>query len=223
MENRTALVFGATGLVGGYLLEELVNIDVYQKITVFSRREPLVKNEKIKVILNNLENLEEISELITGHDLFCCLGTTIKKAGSQEAFKKVDLLLPSKLAEIGSRNHVHNFVVISSIGAKENTRNFYLQVKGLMEQEVMKYSFEHIVIVRPSLLLGDRQEYRFGESAGKTIMPLINLFLNGRLRKYRPIHGRNVAKAMISLALFPRKQIIYESDELNDLLNTTTL
>lgn len=223
MQKRTALVFGATGLVGGYLLEELAKLDIYSKVVVFSRREPSVKNNKFELVINNLKNIEDISTRITGLDLFCCLGTTIKKAGSKEAFKKVDLHLPSKIAEIASRNQVQNFAVISSIGAKTDTRNFYLQVKGLMEQAVMKNSFEHIIIVRPSLLMGDRKEFRFGESVAKITMPLFNLFLRGRLRKFRSIHGRKVAKAMINLVLFPRKQVIFESDELNYVVNSSTL
>ena len=222
MEKRTALVFGATGLVGGYLLEELVKLEVFQKIIVFTRRAPDIQNQKIEVVINNLENIDEISGMIKGHDLFCCIGTTIKKAGSKEAFKKVDLLLPSKLAEVAAGNRVNNFVVISSIGASTTTGNFYLQVKGKMEHEVQKYTFDHLIIVRPSLLLGDRKEFRFGEATGKIFMPVLNIFFRGRWRKFRPIHGRKVAKAMIYLVLFPRKQTIFESDELSDINNLIT-
>lgn len=217
MKNRIALVFGATGLVGGYLVEELLKLNIYEKIKIFSRQEPAVKNNKIELVINNLENIGEIADLIRGNDLFCCLGTTIKKAGAKEAFKKVDLVLPSKIAEMAASNSVNNFVVISSIGAKAGSKNFYLQVKGMMEDEVMKHPFENTVIVRPSLLLGDRKEYRFAESLAKIFMPLINPLLRGKFRKYRSIHGRSVAIAMINLVLFPRKKIIFESDELIDI------
>ena len=219
MNNRTALVFGGTGLVGGYLLEELVRLETYQKIIVVSRRETDIKNDKISFVINRLEDPDEISDLIRGNDLFCCLGTTIKKAGSREAFKKVDLFLPMKIAEIASGNHVNNFAVISSIGADAGSKNFYLQVKGMMEQEVMKHPFEHTVIVRPSLLLGDRKEFRLSEKAAGMFMPLINPLLRGNWRRFRSIHGRAVAKAMINLVLFPRKKTIFESDELSDVSN----
>lgn len=214
--NRTALVFGATGLVGTYLLEQLVKLDVYSKILVFSRREPLVKNNKIKVIIDNLKSPDNISEFIKGDDLFCCLGTTIKKAGSREAFRQIDLDLPVKISKLASANQVANFAVISSLGGSSESKNFYLQVKGQMEKEVTKQHFKNIIIVRPSLLLGKREEFRFGEYIARHLMPLFNPLLRGKLRKFRPVSGLTVARAMISLALYPGNKTIYESDELNE-------
>lgn len=212
--NRTALVFGATGLVGNYLLNQLAKLDVYSKILVFSRREPSVKDKKIEVIIDNLKSPDNISELIKGDDLFCCLGTTIKKAGSREVFRQIDLDLPVKLSQLASSNQVGNFAVISSLGASSASKNFYLQVKGQMENEVTKQHFKNIIIVRPSLLLGKREEFRFGEYIARHLLPLFIPFLRGRLRKYRPVRGFTVARAMISLTLYPENKTIYESDEL---------
>ena len=157
MKKRTALVFGATGLVGSYLVDELIKLEDYNQIIVFTRRVTAEENTKIRSVINSLESLDEIKESINGDDLFCCLGTTIKKAGTKEAFKNVDLTLPKKLAEIASRNHVNNFAVISSLGANAESRNFYLKVKGQMEFEITKNNFKNIIIVRPSLLTGRRK------------------------------------------------------------------
>ncbi|MBN2610937.1 MAG: NAD(P)H-binding protein [Bacteroidales bacterium] len=220
MNKRTAIVFGATGLVGSYLLDELVKTEIYERILVFSRKNLDIQNSKVDVVVHNLVNIDEIENQIRGNDLFCCLGTTIKKAGSQEVFKKVDLRLPAGIARIAFANGVKNFAVVSSIGAKATVKNFYLSVKGLMEQEIMKYPFENLIILRPSLLLGERKEFRFGEGLAKFFMPLFSPLLRGKYRKYRPVHGRDVAKAMINLVLFPRKQTIFESDEIHDISNT---
>ncbi|MFO7657678.1 MAG: NAD(P)H-binding protein [Bacteroidales bacterium] len=222
MNKRTAIVFGATGLVGSYLLGEMVEMDIFEKILVFSRKSLDIQNKKVENVVYNPENIDEIADMVRGNDLFCCLGTTIKKAGSQEAFKKVDLAMPSRIAEIAFHNKVKNFVVISSIGANAESTNFYLKVKGMMEHNILKFSFEHVIIVRPSLLLGQRNEFRFGESVARTIMPLVNPLLRGKYLKYRPVHGRDVAKAMINLVLFPRKQAIFESDEIHDISNSMT-
>lgn len=216
-------MFGATGLVGSYLVDELIRLDDYNQIIIFTRRETTIKNTKIRSVINSLESLDEIKDSMKGDDLFCCLGTTIKKAGTQEAFKNVDLTLPKKLAEIASRNHVNNFAVVSSLGANAESRNFYLKVKGQMEFEITKNNFGNIIIVRPSLLIGKRKEFRFSEGIAKMISPLMNPFLKGKLRKYRSIHGRTVAKAMIYLVLFPREKTVFESDELTDIVNSTSL
>ncbi len=220
MQNRTALVFGATGLVGSFVLEELTNLEIYSKIIVFSRSEITVTSNKINLVQDTLESLNNIAGQMKGDDLFCCIGTTIKKAGSREAFKRVDLELPAKIAEQASKNKVKNFVVISSIGADSSSRNFYLRTKGEMEKTVQGYQFEHIIIVRPSLLIGQRKEFRFGETIAKIIAPLANPFLRGKLRKYRSIHARDVARAMISFTLFPRKKVTFETDELKEISNS---
>jgi uncharacterized protein YbjT (DUF2867 family) len=224
MKNRTALVFGATGLVGSLVAEELVKLETYNKIVLFSRREIRLYHDKLHLVQDTLESLNNITGKIKGDDLFCCLGTTMKKAGSRDVFKKANLELPSGIAEQASKNGVKNFIVVSSIGAGPSSKkNFYLRVKGEMEEAVLKYPFEHAAIVRPSLLIGPRKEFRLGETVAKVITPVVDPLLRGKLKKYRSIHARDVAKAMISLALFPRKKVIFESDELKEISNSFTL
>ena len=149
MKKRTALVFGATGLVGSFLLEELVNIETYSNIIVFSRREITVLSDKIYLIQDNLESLDNIASKIKGDDLFCCIGTTIKKAGSQEAFKKVDLELPVRIAEQASKNKVKSFVIVSSIGADPSSKNFYLRLELCFLQEILSGSVVFIICSFP--------------------------------------------------------------------------
>ena len=214
MPGKTAILFGATGLTGSIVLQNLVQDERYENIKVFSRSELTVKSDKIKLFQTNLEDIEQFSGDITGDDLFCCLGTTIKKAGSKDNFRKVDLYFPVKIAEIASRNNVSNFLMISSIGADPDSSGFYLRTKGEAEQAVRGYSFNKIVILRPSMLLGKRNEFRLLEEAGKLIMLPMKYILTGKLRKYRAIDANRVAKAMIKFANVTTSKSVFESHEI---------
>lgn len=214
MPGKTAILFGATGLTGSIVLQNLVQDERYENIKVFSRSQLTVKNDKIKLFQTNLEDIEQFSGDITGDDLFCCLGTTIKKAGSKDNFRKVDLYFPVKIAEIASRNNVSNFLMISSIGADPDSSGFYLRTKGEAEQAVRGYSFNKIVILRPSMLLGKRNEFRLLEEAGKLIMLPMKYILTGKLRKYRAIDANRVAKAMIKFANVTTSKSVFESHEI---------
>lgn len=214
MLNKTAVLFGATGLTGNLVLNILVKDERYEKIRVFTRSELTVNSDKIEVIFTDLEDLNLLAENIKGHDLFCCLGTTIKKAGSKENFRKVDLEFPVKIAEIASKNEVPNFILISSIGADPKSSNFYLRTKGEAEQAIQKLGFKKLVILRPSMLLGKRKEFRLLEEAGKLAMLPLKFILKGRLRKYRAIDAERVAKAMVKFANITTSKKIFESHEI---------
>jgi uncharacterized protein YbjT (DUF2867 family) len=216
-KEKTALVFGATGLVGNELSNLLLYDDHYDLIKVFVRKEMDLEHPKLVQVITSLENPEEIASEIKGDDLYCCLGTTKKKAGSREAFAKVDLDLPLKIAEIAGKNQVRKFIVVSSIGAKPNSRNFYLRTKGKMEQAILGMNFENICIVRPSILLGQRKESRFGEEAGKVFVRIFSFMLNGPLKKYKGIHAQTVARAMIRLANTVNNRVILESHKLQEM------
>ncbi len=219
--NRTAIVFGATGLTGSNLTEELANTGAYDKILIFTRSKSHVTNPKIREIEFDITNIEAVKEEIKGDDLFCCLGTTIKKAGSQEAFRKVDFDAPAKIASIGAENGVKQFIVISSIGADPGSRNFYLRTKGQMEQAVQKEHFRAVAILRPSMITGKRNEYRLAEEAGKMIFRPLEKLLFGRLRKYRSIKAKTIARAMVNIALTPQDKIVFESHEIQKLAGVT--
>lgn len=215
--GRTALVFGATGLTGGHLVEELIRNEEYNKVVIFTRREFHTTNPKVHQVTTALDNIEAIADSIKGDDLFCCLGTTIKKAGSQDAFQRVDLNAPSKIALIASANGVKQFVIISSIGADAQSRNFYLRTKGQMEEAVQKSQFSAIAILRPSMIIGKRSEFRTAEEIAKLIYRPVSYLLFGGLRKYRAITAQIIARAMVRIALNPQKDIIFESNKIQSL------
>ncbi len=215
--DKKAIVFGATGAVGKEVLNLLIKDERYEKVVVFSRRYLEVNHEKVEVILDPLNDLDSLRENITGDDLFCCLGTTSRKAGNRENFRKVDLEMPVTLARIASANEVEGFVVISSIGAGKMGRGFYLDTKTEMENEVKKYPFERLSVIRPSLLMAHRDEFRFGEEAGKVLDSLFGWAMVGKMKRYRGIDTHIVARAMVAIMNLQDPKMVYESDELPDL------
>ena len=210
---KTALIFGSGGLIGSYLMQELLDHEKYRRVHAFVRKPLLVSHPKLEIHQVDFDALEAFSDLIRGDDLYCCLGTTMKKAGSREAFERVDLQYPLKIAEIASRNQVGCFLLVSSIGADIRSANFYLRTKGKVEDGVKKI-MPRVLIFRPSMLLGKRNEFRFGESLGKALVCALQFLFLGKLRKYRGIHAHTVARAMIRLAMEEPEGGIYESDHI---------
>ena len=149
--------------------------------------------------------------------MFCCLGTTIAAAGSKEAFRKIDFDLPVKIAEEASKNNIFSFLIISSLGADTKSSNFYYKTKGEMEKTIQKFSFRKISILRPSMLLGGRKEFRLGEIIGKELMRALSFVFVGSLKKYKAIHAQNVAKAMVEIANNDFGKTIFESDEIRNI------
>ncbi|MBK3517167.1 oxidoreductase [Carboxylicivirga marina] len=212
---KTALIAGPTGLVGQALLSFLLESNHYEKVIALIRR-PL-NNEHPKLIeqIIDFEQLENLRTEHTVDDAFCCLGTTIKNAGSKEAFTKVDYTYVIQLANWAERNNCRSFSVISSVGANSHTTNFYLQTKGHMEEAVSKLSIPSMHLFRPSLLLGDRNEFRLAEKLSEKIMYLFNPLLIGRFQKYRAIKATQVAQAMHNKAQEDIKGVrIYEGKEI---------
>ena len=220
MGNRTAIVFGATGLVGNLLLEELEKAGNYQTIRIFVRQTAGISSPGIEEIITDFSNIGGLGADLKGDDLFICLGTTIKKAGSIESMEKVDRDLPVDIAILARKNGVKRVAVVSSIGADPASKNYYLRIKGEMEQGILTTGFEKTVIVRPSMLMGERKERRPGEIAGKVVMKVIKPVLSGKLLKFRAIHGRDVARAMIMLLDKETDKKIYESDDLQKIVKS---
>ncbi|HKJ49276.1 MAG TPA: hypothetical protein VJ973_09320, partial [Christiangramia sp.] len=200
--------------VGKEVLNYLIQDHRYDKILVFSRKVIPIEHPKLEIVLDSLTDLKSLSDKIIGDELYCCLGTTRRKAGSKEAFKKVDLDMPGKLAQMASSNEVDGFIVISSIGAGKSGRGFYLDVKTSMEEEVSQYPIKRLAIVRPSLLLASREEYRFSEETGKFLDFLTGWVMKGSLRKYKGIKTSTVARAMIEIMNLDTPKVTWESDEL---------
>jgi len=218
MKNRTALVFGSTGLVGKALVEELCNSDRYFMIKVFARENTgFAGAEKIKEFVIDFNKLSDYSEMISGDDLFICLGTTIKKAGSVSRMEEIDRDLPVNIASVAFDNSVEKLAVISSLGANSASSNYYLRIKGEMERGLMELHYRTLIILRPSMLLGDRKERRTGEEIGKIMMKFLGLFLVGRLSKYKGIEAKKVAIAMVKAINDNTGTVILESDALQKL------
>ncbi|HQV36571.1 MAG TPA: oxidoreductase, partial [Flavobacterium sp.] len=190
---------------------------VYDKVVVFVKRDTAIKHPKLIQHLIDFDKIENYQNLVVGDDFFCTIGTTIKKAGSQEAFKKVDLIYPKQFAQIALKNKVSQFLIISSLGANEQSTNFYLKTKGEMEAFLKKLTFKSTIILRPSLLLGNRTEFRVGEKFGAIFMKTISILLFGKLQKYKPIESKTVAKALFELAQQNQDGFkIYESNEIQN-------
>ncbi|MFZ3591133.1 oxidoreductase [Bacillus sp. DJP31] len=200
MERKTALVVGATGLVGTELVKILVEAKEYEKVVVWVRKSTGMTNEKLEETIIDFDKIESY-KLDKAKHVFCCLGTTIKKAKTKENFKKVDFDYPVSLAKRAKESDVSNFLVISAMGANEKSGIFYNAVKGQMEEELKRIGLKGLKIFRPSLLLGERNEFRLGEKIAEVVSKGIPFLFNGSLKKYKPIYGSIVAKAMYKAAV----------------------
>ncbi len=212
---KTAIVIGSTGLTGGYLLTELVANPNYSKIIVLVRKASGQHNLKVEEQVVDFNKLIDFKNKIIGDDVYCTIGTTIKKAGSQEAFAKVDLEYPLSIAKIAKENGAKHFLLMSSLGANASSGNFYLKTKGALENVLRDLNFDSLSIFRPSILLGPRSEFRLGEKIGIFFMRLFSFLLLGSLKKYRPIHAKQVAHAMVAAGQDGEKGLkIFESDKM---------
>lgn len=197
---RRAMIAGATGLVGGYCLEELLDSAAYTSVLVVARRPMLGRvHPKLDLRIVDFGTLDA-EEPAVADDAFCCLGTTMRQAGSREAFRRVDHDFVLAFARFARRSGARRFVVISSLGANRRSRVFYSRVKGEAEEALRRVGFESLVILRPSLLLGPRSQPRAGERIAVAVAALGRPFMVGPLRRYRPVHASAVARAMVRLA-----------------------
>ncbi|WP_235942241.1 NAD-dependent epimerase/dehydratase family protein [Perlabentimonas gracilis] len=209
---KASIIIGSTGLIGSKLHEILSNNPNHAKLHLVSRRAP--SNLTEKSVLIPIENgIYSIPSEI--NYAFCCLGTTMRKAGSREAFRKVDFDMVVDFAQKAKTAGIERFAVVSSIGANPKSKNFYLKTKGQVEEELKKIGFARLVIVRPSLLLGKRNERRIAEDIGKVLYSIFSILFIGPLKKYKGIKDEDVAKAMIALVEQGQGTIIAESNTLN--------
>lgn len=215
MKMRSAIVVGATGLVGSALVKLLCESDEYVSVTVIARKKIDYQHPKLSVHIKQFDELAE-GDLDFADEIFCCLGTTMKKARSREAFEKVDVEYPVQMGALAKNRGVQHMIVISAMGASENSFAYYNRVKGKMEKELIELDLPQLSIVRPSLLVGDRKEFRLGEKMGEIALKIGNPLLVGPFKKYRSINAEQVARAMKIIALHGKKEkvAIYSSNEL---------
>lgn len=212
---RTALVAGASGLVGSHVLRLLLAEPAYERVTALVRRELPQRHPKLVQRVADFDRLAELGDFPRVDDVFCCLGSTIRRAGSQEAFRRVDFTYVHALARLASRHRAARFLLVSSLGADPRSRVFYSRVKGEVEEAVRRVPFESVHVFRPSLLTGERAEHRLGERVGIVVAAILSPLLIGPLRPYRPISAETVARAMIRVALEGRRGThVYRSDEI---------
>ena len=220
-KTKVALLAGASGLVGSYCLRLLLQSSRYNKVIILVRKALPMQHPKLEQLVLDFDDLAKYRDQLKADDIYCCLGTTIKKAGSKENFYKVDYTYVYQLAAATASNQASQFLLVTALGADASSRIFYSKVKGQIEAAVQALPFRAIHIFQPSLLMGDRTEKRAGESLAQTIMPKLNFLLVGGLRKYRPVKAEDVAKAMVAAAkqdvlglhFHPSDKIIQDAQE----------
>ena len=191
---KTAIVIGATGLVGSTLVKQLLDNSIYSKVVLLLRKSLSMSHSKLTQEVIDFDNPD--ASKIVGNDLFCAMGTTLAKAGSKEAQYKIDCTYPYEIGKIAKVNGVKQYILVSSVGANFDSSNFYLKTKGDLEKKIESLGFQNFVSVRPSMLLGNREESRLGEKIGKVLSNILSPLLFGSLRKYHGIEASDVAKAM---------------------------
>jgi uncharacterized protein YbjT (DUF2867 family) len=215
----TAWIAGASGLVGGELLRLLLVAPEYERVVAIGRRAPSLTHPKLTVLVADFTALEPVVADWAADDAFCCLGTTMRDAGSREAFRAVDHAAVLAFAWAAKRAGARRFFVVSALGADPGSRVFYCRVKGETEAALAVLGFGTLTVFRPGLLLGRRARFRLGERVAAALLWLAEPLLVGRLRKYRALGAAVVARAMLRCAYGRDGQgmLVYLSDEIQDL------
>lgn len=208
-------IAGATGLTGTYCLEYLLLQLKITKVIAIGRKPTGITHPKHEEVLLK-DNL--LTTKIVADAFICCLGTTIKKAGSKEAFKAVDLELPLHLAKSLHENGCEIATVISAMGADEKSSFFYNQVKGQLEEQLKMVGFDSLSIFRPSIIDGPRKEKRLGEKVGLAVMKFFSPLMVGSLKNYRPIHAKTIGRSLVTSVLLHKPDVTtYTSEEIKQL------
>lgn len=213
----TATLVGATGLIGGYLLEELLNDPYFDTVRILIRRPLDITHPKLEKKIVDFNDSDSLLVALSNSDvLFCAIGSTMKKVkGDKEAYRKIDFDIPVKLARFCKMTGCEKFILVSSAGANSKSRNFYQRLKEETEEAVKSVGLNTVHIMRPSLLLGERKEFRLGENIGKAVMTSLSFLIP---EKYKAIQGKDVAKVMLALAKNKNEGIfVHENSEIRGL------
>jgi len=215
--GRTAIVLGATGLTGSLLVNRLLSDEHFSKVIVLVRSQFNLSHPKLIIEQINFLKLFDYQEQFVGDVLFCCIGTTKAKTPDKNLYRQIDYDIPVNAAKICEINNISNFIVMSSMGANVNSSVFYSKLKGEMEQAVLNTKVKNIYILRPSLISGNRKEFRWFELIAKAAMTVLNLLLVGSFKKYRSIKAETIANAMIALDLKGSAVRIIESEQIKKI------
>lgn len=210
-----AIIAGATGLTGRYLLERLLEEPAYTKVTALIRADMPLQHPRLHKVITDFDDLESVASEITGDTVFCALGTTRKKTPDRDLYRKIDYQYPLDIARIALRNGASQYHLVSALGANPDSGIFYSRLKGEVERDLKMLSYKNICIYRPSLLTGQRAEKRAGERFATWVMKGLNPLLIGSLKKYRSIPIETLAMAMLKRSLKDGAGIFtYDSDEI---------
>jgi len=213
----TATLVGATGLIGSYLLEELLNDPYFDTVRILIRRPLDITHSKLEKKIVDFNDSDSLLVALSNNDvLFCAIGSTMKKVkADKEAYRKIDFDIPVNLARFCKMVGCEKFILVSSAGANSNSRNFYQRLKGETDEAVKSVGLKTVHIMRPSLLLGERKEFRFGENIGKAVMTSLSFLIP---EKYKAIQGKDVAKVMLALAKKNDEGVfVHENTEIRNL------
>lgn len=213
----TATLIGATGLIGSYLLEELLADPYFDTVRILIRRPLDITHPKLEKKIVDFNDSDSLLVALSNSDvMFCAIGSTMKKVkGDKEAYRKIDFDIPVKLARFCKMTGCEKFILVSSAGANSKSRNFYQRLKGETDEAVKAIALKTVHIMRPSLLLGERKEFRLGENIGKSVMTSLSFLIPA---KYKAIQGKDVAKVMLALAKKNDEGVfVHENSEIRDL------
>ncbi len=202
MQPQTALVLGATGLIGSNVVSILLADDAYKKVRVLVRNKFDHQHPKLEVVKVDFKNVEAFKNSMSNGDvIFCCVGTTMKNVnGDKEAYRNVDYDIAVNAAKFGLVSGYNKYILVSSVGANAASANFYLKLKGEVENEIRDFSYRSTHIFQPSILLGARKELRLAEMVSKKIMQVASGLFFGSFAKYKAINANYVAKAMVAVS-----------------------
>lgn len=212
-----AVIVGATGLVGRELVRVLLNNKKYSKVTVIARKRLSVVHPRLEQQLISFDELHECpKEWFEEADVFCTLGTTMKKAKTKEMFRRVDHDYVIEVGKLVARHQARKLIVVTAMGANEQSVFFYNKVKGQTERNLQELKLPQLIIVRPSLIIGDRHEFRFGEALATKLSGWLSFVFKGKMSKYQPNEAKVIAQALSKLALLCTEQVrIVTSDEIS--------
>lgn len=216
---KRALIFGSSGLVGSYLLSELLNSPDYEQVTAVVRKDLNLSHPKLRILIGDYNSLAELKEKLSADEIFIALGSTTKKTPDKQQYYQIDHDYPVLAARLAREEGATSVFLVSSVGANADSKIFYVRTKGETERDIIALGFEHTHIFRPSMIMGHRKESRTLEKTLMKLWAVLNPLLAGKLDRYRGMQAEDIAKAMKNAAAAPLQKVkIYHWKEMNNLL-----